>query len=153
MVQSLGLIYFSPKKIELYYKSYDDLNKELEKLGTLVQKRNSLALQSDKHTSGQVQAAENEISQQLQTIQILHQSYDLQDKQLDADYEFRRQARVELAQRQLQGSDLGRTVTSIATGKALDSSADSWRKQADNLRDETQGRSNNAFHSNGTLGQ
>lgn len=119
------------EKNELFFESFDKLNAELKEFKRRIDER--AATSSDKN-SGQVQAKEQAVIMQGQRIDQLTKMYDLKLKQLDAKYDLMQEIRVERANQQMSGTDLGNSLAKVGVSTVLNLAAQNWQEKIEEQR-------------------
>ena len=132
----IGMADVQLEKNKLFFKSFKEINAELDKQLKLIDERNKLT------TSGKQESKESEIAIQGQHVNQITQAYDQKLKQLDAQYEMMRKARVEEARKQMMGSDLGNALVKSTIAVTLDAKASDWRSDAADLKTKNTNISN-----------
>ena len=136
----VGMADVQLEKNKLFFKSFKEINAELDQLLKLIDERNKL--NSGTNNSGEKQTKENEIIIQGQHVDHITQAYDQKLKQLDTQYEMMRKARVEEARKQMTGSDLGNALVKSTIAVTLDAKASDWRSDAADLKTKNTNISN-----------
>ncbi len=125
----INMINIDKEKVKLFYSSMQDIDKATAELNTAIQQQRAQS------NSGKAQTAENEVQIKLDNLKRLMDQYELQLKKLDADQDFMRKARTDIAREQMLGSStIASSLTKAAVVTYIDTKTKSIQSDASTLR-------------------